>query len=71
VRLRQGRIFVGDGQESLAGVEGRGGRDLRDFETEVEELFMFRLAAVPGLLQMAEYARTMYCEYYRGKEGCG
>jgi transcriptional regulator with XRE-family HTH domain len=38
-----------------------------DFETEVDELFMFGLAVVPGLLQTAEYARTMFREYYPGR----
>jgi transcriptional regulator with XRE-family HTH domain len=38
-----------------------------DFETEVEELFMFGLAIVPGLLQTAEYARVMFRHHYRGR----
>jgi len=38
-----------------------------DFETEVEELHIFELAVVPGLLQTAEYARTMFSKYYKGR----
>lgn len=38
-----------------------------DFETEVEEILAFSLALVPGLLQTAEYARTMFCDYYKGR----
>jgi transcriptional regulator with XRE-family HTH domain len=38
-----------------------------DFETETEEIQAFSLAIVPGLLQTAEYARTMFADYYKGR----
>lgn len=38
-----------------------------DFETEVEELLIFELAVVPGLLQTVEYAQTMFRQYYDGR----
>ena len=38
-----------------------------DFETEVEELFMFGLAIVPGLLQTTDYARTLFRDYCKGR----
>lgn len=38
-----------------------------DFETETEEIQAFGLAIVPGLLQTAEYARTMFADYYKGR----
>jgi transcriptional regulator with XRE-family HTH domain len=38
-----------------------------DFETEVEELFMFGLAIVPGLLQTAEYMRSLFRTAHHGR----
>lgn len=38
-----------------------------DFETEVEEIRTFGLATVHGLLQTADYARTLFREHYQGR----
>jgi transcriptional regulator with XRE-family HTH domain len=38
-----------------------------DYETETEELLAFALATVPGLLQTADYARSLFREHYRGR----
>jgi transcriptional regulator with XRE-family HTH domain len=38
-----------------------------DFETEVEEIRTFGLATVHGLLQTADYARTLFRQHYQGR----
>ncbi len=38
-----------------------------DLETEVEELLTFELAIVPGLLQTAEYTRSLFRPTYAGR----
>jgi transcriptional regulator with XRE-family HTH domain len=38
-----------------------------DFETEVEELLMWGLAIVPGLLQTTDYATTLFRDHYKGR----
>jgi transcriptional regulator with XRE-family HTH domain len=38
-----------------------------DFETEVEEVRVFELATVHGLLQTADYARTLLRQHYQGR----
>lgn len=37
------------------------------FETEVGELLMFGLAIVPGLLQTADYTRSLFRPTYQGR----